>query len=310
MGKCVCVLADGNTGITTLQETPKKTVKSIFVPTFKADGTRNSIALSDFVNGVLPQSFIDDKVQHANVDERWYPTPNQYLITAPAQADDPNTTFGQVQINVETGVKSVLYTLAELEAVFTGKLDALACVPLSEYTVDECGGMEGVHDPSDKTIIYPKPINHRSFGTRYVDAFETNVAQLTIGFQYSNLYKDEERVYMPAATIEESLLLNYEFGGLKDIIPVASGIIATAIEIDANTCFGGPDYIKVLGLEATDFAVTDNGVPVAISTAVEGPDGHYVITFTSTPAATLVLSGTAALLAKGYDLEPVTFVTP
>lgn len=313
---CKCAAGTKNSGITSQQQLSAAVLKDIYVPLYKADGTLNFVDLTaELVNGVLPEQFFKDQVAQVDPKDRWYPTPAEFVTVTPAQADARAVTFpaGNTAI-AGKGIKSVVYQLKSIEPVWGGKISALACDELGTYTVDECGGLEGVVLNQDETKLYPKPINKDSFDVNSIPGDLSPAVELVnIAYQFKFAYKDANRRYIPASAIGADLLSEYRLGGLVDIVPIIADILATGFSFDAATCFGYPEAIKAEGLVSADFALADAaGAPIAITTVTERPaePGVYDFVFGSTPAETITLSRTAAMLIKGFDMADELITTP
>jgi len=270
---------------------------------------------ADVVNGVLPQTFIDGKVQNIDPLERWYPTPGIFVLVAAAQADPQSQTFADQSIAIAAkGVKSVQYQLKEIEPVWGGKIEDLACTKLGTYTVDDCGGLEGVIQNGDETKLYPKPINKASFDVNSIPADLTpQVEVVDIQYQFERTYQDRNRRYIPADAIELDLLTAWENGGLVDINPQISAQLATGFTLLANTYFGYPEPVVVSGLVAADFALAEaDGTPIAITSVTPSATvpGSYVFAIPDHTGETVTLSHAQPMLDKNFDMADQAIVLP
>ena len=313
---CKCAAGVKNSGITSQQQLSAAVLKDVYVPLYKADGTLNFVDLTaELVNGILPEQFFKDQVAQDDPKDRWYPTPSEFVTVTPAQADPRAQTFAAGNIAIAgKGIKSVIYQLKSIEPVWGGKIEALSCDELGTYTVDECGGFEGVVLNADETKLYPKPINKDSFNIDSIPGDLSPAVELVnIAYQFKLTYKDKDRRYIPASAIGADLLSEYRLGGLVDIVPVISLIIATGFTLDAQTCFGYPDPIGAEGLVDADFVLADAaGGPIAITSVTPQvtDSTKYDFLFASTPAETITLSRTAAMLIKGFDMADELITTP
>ena len=237
MSACPCAAGTKNSGVTSKQQVPSAVLKDIYVPLFKADGTKNFIDLTaELVNGILPEQFFLDQVAQDDPLERWYPTPSEFVTVTPAQADPRAQTFADGAIAIAgKGIKSVVYQLPKIEAVWGGKIQDLSCNELGTYTVDECGGIEGVVVAGDETKLYPKPINKDSFDVNNIPGDLSPAVELVnIAYQFKKSYQDRDRRYVNPAAVGTDLLELYSLGGLLDLVPIISAIIAIGI-LDKST---------------------------------------------------------------------------
>lgn len=309
MGFCSCGAGGSNTGVTSKQLVPSVTLRQIFVPKFKKDGSLNSILETDLVNGVLPSAFITAQLDAANAEERWYPTPGVYKNVAPSKGDPISQSFNDNStIILQKGIKRFDALLIKLEPVFISRLNNLACEPLTVYDITQCGNLEGVLS-ADGLQLFGKPVDKDTFLAEYVDATDTEVGNIPVGYEYGKTYNDADRAMLLAAEIEDDLT-DSSFQGLKDIIPTFDTIVATGWNMTAEHIFGEAfNKIRVTGLTDTDFTLVDSGgSPVTITSVTEDvtEDGLYVFLITSTPAETLTLS----FSKTGLSMEDQTIVTP
>ncbi len=314
---CKCAAGVRNSGITSQQQLSAAVLKDIYVPLYKADGTLNFIDLTaELVNGILPEQFFKDQVAQDDPKDRWFPTPAEFVTVTPAQADPRAQTFAAGNIAIAgKGIKSVVYQLKEVEPVWGGKIEALSCDELGTYTVDECGGLEGVVLNGDETKWYPKPINKSSFNIDSIPGDLSPAVELVnISYQFKLTYRDKDRRYIPSTAIGADLLSEYRLGGLVDIVPVIGDILATGWSFDAATCFGFPEAIKAEGLVAADFVLVNNAddTPIVITSADEraAEPGVYDFVIPDSTGLTVKLSRTAAMLIKGFDMADELIVLP
>ena len=316
MSSCKCVVGAKNSGITSKQKVSRAVAKDVYVALFKADGTPNFIDLTaELVNGILPEAFFIAQAAKIDPAERWYPTPASFVTVVPAQADARAQTFADGSIDIAgKGIKSVQYQLNDVEPIWGGKIQDLSCDEIGTYTVDECGGLEGVVQAGEETKLFPKPINNNSFDVNSIPGdLSPAVELINITYQFALSYQDRNRRYLPVDAVGADLLNLWRLGGLVDILPTFTLVTATGFTMDASTCFGYPVALKAIGLLVTMFALADaTGTPVVITTVTEQSlaPGVYDFVFPSTAAQTVVLSRTQAMLDAGFDMANQSIVTP
>ena len=316
MSSCKCVVGAKNSGITSKQKVSRAVAKDVYVALFKANGTPNFIDLTvELVNGILPEAFFIAQAAKIDPAERWYPTPASFVTVVPAQADARAQTFADGSIDIAgKGIKSVQYQLNDVEPIWGGKIQDLSCDEIGTYTVDECGGLEGVVQAGEETKLFPKPINNNSFDVNSIPGdLSPAVELINITYQFALSYQDRNRRYLPVDAVGADLLNLWRLGGLVDILPTFTLVTATGFTMDASTCFGYPVALKAIGLLVTMFALADaTGTPVVITTVTEQSlaPGVYDFVFPSTAAQTVVLSRTQAMLDAGFDMANQSIVTP
>lgn len=309
MSFCSCGTGGSNTGVTSQQLVPSVTLRQIFVPKFKLDGTLNSILLTDLVNGILPSAFISGKLNEANPEDRWYPTPGEYKNVTPSKGDPISQSFNDgSSVIISKGIKRFDAILIKLEPVFIARLNALACNQLTVYDITLCGNLEGVIS-DDGSQLFGKPVDKNTFIAEYVDATDTETGNIPVGYEYSKTYNDAERAMILSESIEDDLL-DSAFTGLDDIIPTFSSITATGWIMIAERIFGEAfSKVRQTGLVIGDFTLVDSGgTPITITTVTEDPleNGKYTFVIPSSPADDLVLS----FSKTGLDMADQTITTP
>lgn len=307
-----CQVFDANTGVTSRQVIASSIVKDIFVHKIASDGTTNSIKKTDFVDGKLTAAFILGKVTEVDPTKRWYVTPKQYASSAFSQDSDRQISYANQQVNTKAkGAISLVNELPDVENYMIGNIEALRSYALGTFQIDDNGSAVGIVKTGVADEFYPKPVNNRSL---IVKAMPTQTdgtgGNLIVSYQFGDLYNQKDDIVITCDSIELNINEQYELGGLVNLVPEVGAISSTTVVLTAWTQAGG-EYgrIKAVGLAAGDFALTNAGAVVAISGVVE-VEGVYTITFTLTAATTLVLSRTAAMTAKFFDMGDVTFVTP
>lgn len=303
---------NGNTGITPNALTYKNTKAIILVPLVANDGTENVIQESDFVDGKLPQSFIDGKLNHANYTKRWYLIKN-FESTPTNERADPITeqTGNSNNRIVDLGIRSLVAT-KQLENMSEQRnYERLQCLDLGVFEVDRCGTLLGIAK-SGANVFKPAPIGKNTFYSRVIRATESTTPQIQIQYEIKQTVSDGDFEIIPDAYITdtEGYLID-EAESLQNVLVDVSNISATGFTANLRLEAGNfNQIIKGIGWQTSDFALVDSsGASVAITSVTETPanSGDYVFVIPSqTPPETLTLSGAVtgdAYTKEGFELQ-------
>lgn len=304
----------GNTGVSDSSLQLKRPSLLVFVRTFADDGTKNVINASDFVNGVLPSSFIEDKINAVDESKRWFVVPD-ILANTNVRADPNTQTFdaGKNTIITSEGLRDFTATQESGNAKYKDNLDKLACKKISFFEIDECGSLGGELSVSNKEVFEPHPIAKRTFYVNLVKAQAGDGQTLSIQFQYSQLSNDGRECIIPDGSIEGNAL---ELEGLLNLIPEYSNVTTTGFTVDLSLEYGGfTSMEKVTGLVAADFTlynVTQDAAVTIDSFTPTSNEGVYDVTFAAQAASDVIelrQASTAGVYdKKGFELcvEQVT----
>ena len=305
---CACATsgANGNTGTSNAALQLKRAECYYLVPKVADDSTKNVILSTDLVNGVLPETFIKEKINNIDPSKRWYPLPQLRSITNERATPETQTFDGgqNSQITAE-GLRTVSTLVLGVNAKYKKNLDKLACLyDLAFFEIDECGAMGGEENAKDETIFEPHPIGDNTFYTNLVKAQGSDGQTLQITFEYDSRSADENECVIPAANIELDLC---EENGLLNAIPTFSATTTTSFTATISLEYGGfQNQRTVPGLVAADFLlfnVTDSAA-VVITTVTENPanSGIYDFTFPLQDSSD-VLQLQQAFTGNKYDKE-------
>lgn len=269
---CDCLAGLSNTGRPGCVSVFSVTSSMILVPLVANDGTKNGIDL----NAALPNW--DDLVNEADASKRWFPLPafeNVELPKADSQFEEANS--GRMAF-LRQGKRSFAGELwaEDSTPTFLGKLQKSRCVDFGIYIVDVNGNLIGSEVDG---FLYPIPVDNPSWDPKFMFATDSTVQKIMLGFDFDRLF-DESTMYM--ITPDEA---GVDFTTLSGLIDVNfTNIVATTatIAFDAKLCYGtAVNKLPFSGALAADFVITNvtTGLPIAIDSLAEGPDGSYVITY-------------------------------
>lgn len=316
---CTCPAGRENLGVLSCASTMKTVKKHIFMAQFANDGTRNSIKLADLVDGVLPDSFVLDKVNESDKSKRWYFTPDKYENVAPSRTDPVTEDFNSGRIEkIQDGVMQFEGFLVGQDSTLASKLASNGCGPTAAFEVGKDGSIRG-EVSADGTELYPLLVNKGSLVSVPVPEVEgSSVAKIQLNFQYDELVNEAKLMILQKAQMATDLL---KVQGLLDgsITVLSSPAITNStvsITLDYTNygSFGVQNAIQGQDVEA-NWELLDGVTPVTISDVndVNGDGTQYDFTFTSTPTTDLTLNyiGTpAASTDQGFDIPSVNFTTP
>ncbi len=302
MGLCNCQSSLSNTGKPGCQLVSDVAKKLILVPLKDQDGNYNEIDIqNDFVNGVLPEAFIEGKLNEADPFARWYPTPDVFENLAGEVADSIVETFdsGRTQ-KIQNGIETFIGLLLGLERTYVGKLEPAACVDFGVYVVTSSGDLEGSLD-STGTKLRPTRVDKGSWDPKWVPATDTASAKIQVTFNFSKIEKDADRRMITADNIGVDLLT---IEGLIDIMGTITPIDNVTYTLETASMFGDvsePDRLE--GLTVADLTQSNGTVSAVVETATPG---IYTVTHDGAPSTTITVS----LSKTGFEMEPVTFDNP
>ncbi len=308
---CACGTGGTNTGQPNCVPTIERTAKLIFVPTFANDGTRNSINKSDFVNDLLPDSFIESKINETDSSKRWYVTPKINAVTD-TRAEPVTFDVDGIAKIIDQGIRTFVGSYYDKlgSPTFAGALNSFSCIDMSYFEISVNGDLVGI-DNGDEML----PISIET-GTLYagvVRGTKTELNSVSLTFAVNELVRDENLIQIAAGMID-STLLNKR--GLIDVVGEALAapvITATTVRIDTTFVYGSfNNLVPFEGLVVADLTAYNNtqsaSITVSSVTPVTGEAGQYdvVLAAGAISADEIQLS----LSKSGFEMNPFTYLIP
>ena len=293
---CKCDVGLGNTGLPNCQPIASVAKKLIVVPTYDDAGAKNGIDLS----ATLDQAYWDAATNNADASQRWFPLTAMENITH-ERGDSVSEEAGSGNLAfIREGVKTFFGEMWKQSPAFLGKLKEARCTDISVFIIDNDGNIIG-SCPTDDGFLYPIQVDKNSWDARTVEATDSTVQKVSLGFNWSDDEKDEN---IRMVTSDEYVGNVLGMKGLLDIVGknAAADSTADTLVISLETIYGSKaSPVKVKGLVVGDFVitnVTDSAVLTPLS-MVEA-NGTYTFTFTDgdIDAAEEV---TVAVSKNGYD---------
>lgn len=320
---CECPSSGQNMGVRSCPTVMGDVKKHIFVPLFKADGTRNSIKLSDFDagTGTLLDSYFIGKFNESNKQDRFFITPSKYENLAPSSTDSATEEAPSGRIhNFNNSVLTFEGDIWEQDSTLAGKIKSHACGLLGVYEVSVSNAIRG-EESADGLELFPMQIESGSLESKSIETVENSAAQrIKLTFQYSQLLNDSRLMTIKGSDIATDLLnVNGLLDGNTTVLSVPAISATTASITLTYNCFNtfGTNGTGVIQGQdnAAYWELLDGVTPVSISTVIDvnGNGTQYDFTFTSTPTTTLTLgyiNVVAVSTDQGFDIANVDFDTP
>ena len=321
MKSCNCKSGASNTGVPFCVDLYQRTKRPIFQSIYDSTGVKNSIKDSDFVGGVLPKTYIDAMINHADPSKRWFVMPEVKNVTW--TQSDPNTEdIDGIAYIVSDGNITGSFDFVSKNASdkFYGILESFKCgtfgmIPVT--TGGELVGIEGVDQ------LYPQPLEQGTMSLTKAINSKTTVNRITVNFMYQEDFPVGDINYIGASSIEAGALDS--INGLQDIVlEEMAGSTGDDLKFSAKLVYGAfSNKLPVEGLLVTEMSIDSGatfsqvfnettGLPVAVTTLVEstidGEEGEYVATVGATITSAQVVR--VDFFKTGYATESITITIP
>jgi len=299
---CGCDIA--NLGYSSCGDLFGLTRKLILVRTTDDDGNLNKISQSDLVNGVLPEAFMDAKLNETE-DKRYYPIGNFNQVSE-VTGDDVLFTddFGAEGVITEGSITFEGYIESAPNTLET-KVKTFSCGDYSGFYVDTKNVMVGVESGED---LLPAKIAKGTLRASWikVSVVNSNLNRLKVNFTLDSSVK-----FGNMNAIEQSCN-EYDMSTIEGLFDATQTVtVNTATELTSSIKTDGGSFCNpamVEGLGFADFTLTNatTGLPVVIGAPAE-VSGVYTLTI---PAQTGGDIGTLAVSKNGFDIgtETITFL--
>lgn len=316
MSFCKCADGQQNLGVLSCPRLLQSVKKHIRIATFNDAGERNSIKLSDLVDGKLTDAYVLGKVTSSDESEKWYLTPKTYENVEPSRTDSTFEDFSSgARVKVDTGVKEFSGIIPMVDSQIAAKLNAGACSSFGVYEIDAAGSIKGELS-ADGTELYPIQVAAGSFEAVEIEAVEGSAVQrISVTFQYAKTVNEGQlRIINTDDILVELLKIN---GALNGALVIDGAATATAFSakfsISGYGYFG--EVIPIEGqTEVSDWEIIDSALNVIVPSSVtESAEGKYDFVIASTPAETLKVKFVgvpSSALDQVYVSDTLSVVTP
>jgi len=290
------MLCNCDTGLFNLQSAdcivkPSIIRKFVFVEYFKSDGTVNGIDL----NSTFGETEIDALLAQTDAKLRWYLSDS--ISNFVTERADPNTeTIDNVNYILSQGTRTMSGDFISSSADLSKKINSNNCVQMGVYLIDDNNGVNGV--VTRDGFLDPIKLEKNAFG-KIVFATEANIFKVSYSSTWGKNVLDGN---------VKTLQTEVDFDSKKGLIDVSGSVTSSAVT-EATAIYaisnGSTSGIPLTGLVAGDFAVynTTTDAIVAVTTAVESPDGTYLLSFTAQTAADVL---TVTATKSGFSISVLT----
>jgi hypothetical protein len=264
--------------------------KFIFVESFKADGSINGIDLTTAFGKTQIQALINQSDNAL----RWHIT-DEASTFATERADPLTETVDNIDRIIAQGPRVMSADFLASGTELESKINGNRCVDMSVYMVDDANGLNGV--VTRDNFFDPIRLERNSFG-KLVFPTEASVFKVSFSTTWQKNVKDGNVKVLPFSSHGTDLLNER---GLVDIKQSgAASVSATTATIRFTNIDGSAQGTAFTGLVAGDFVLTDTTIAgvVAVSSAVENPDGTYLLTFAAQTTGDL---GTITATKTSFD---------
>ncbi|MFZ9893507.1 MAG: hypothetical protein ACO3FO_07000 [Candidatus Nanopelagicaceae bacterium] len=282
--------------------------KFIEVSYFKEDGTINEIDLTDTFN----LAYFTALVNNADETLRWYPLPFVKNMVDERADSDFETFDDKTKIERQVGIRSVKTMITTLgnnagavSPQMVGKINDKKCKVSGLFGITKSKQLVG--EMINDGFLAPIRIDNGSISAKLIKTGSGATTQkIDLSFDWHIDVQDERLRTLEADEMSTDISL---LNGLLDVTATYSEIGQTSFKATLKTQYGSYlNPVLVEGLVAGDMAlynVTDSA-SVAISSAVENPDGTYLISFTSQTVADVLR---LTITKNGYNFDAVTAAT-
>jgi hypothetical protein len=308
---CSCGTGGQNTGQPSCVPKIDRVAKLILVKTFANDGTRNSIKKTDFVTGILPDVFIESKINEADTSKRWYVTPKINAVTD-TRAESVTFDVDGIPKIIDQGVRTFVGSFYDKvgSPKFAGVLNSFSCQDMSYFEVSVNGDIVGMDGGSE---MFPIQIETGTLFAGVVRGTKTELNSVSLTFAVNELERDENLIQVGAAQSEPNMLNKK---GLIDVVgsALASPVItATTVTLDMSFVYGAfNNLVPFEGLLLADLTVfnTTQSASVVVSsvTPVVGESGQYDVVIASGAISADVI--TVSFSKDGFEMSPFTYLIP
>lgn len=317
---CTCGSGGQNTGVPSCVQVIDRDSMLILVQTFANDGTRNSIKKTDFVGGVLPDAFIEAKINELDPSKRWYVTPKINAVTD-VRAEPVTFDVDGIPKIIDQGVRTFLGSFYDKLGApqFAGVINSFACLDMSYFAITVVGAIVGI-DNGDEML--PIDIETGTLFGGVVKRTKTELNAVSITFAVQELVRDENLIQIGPANIAVSMLLKRGLIQITGEALAAPLITATTARLNLDFIYGefpnknpfegalAADLSYDLGVTPATVFNNTQSVSVAVSslTPVVGEPGQYDMVIAGGGLSADVIQ--VALFKAGFELTVFTYIIP
>lgn len=306
MAVCKCNSGARNTG-SDCTSNPSPYAKLIFMNKKKEDGSLNGIDFeAEAVDGVIPASVIEAKLNDANPKDRWYPV-GDFENVEDVRAEIVTQTFNSGNsVKIKDGIRSFTGLLLKKAPSYVGVLESFGCwSDLAVMFVDLDGNLVG--ESLDGNYLQGIKVDNNTLSAVYGKTTDTEVSAINLLFNYAQTVSDENLSMITADGLGIDLK---SISGLLDA-EIAGTATTTSASIEVTVNYGSTinDKLKLTSLELGDFVIlnaTQGGASVTIDSVdlINADQGQYVLNYSSGVATSDELI--IAVTKTGYSVSSLT----
>lgn len=316
---CSCGTGGQNTGQPSCVPQIERVAMLVLVRTFADDGTRNKINASDFVAGVLPDTFVEAKINHADRSKRWFITPKINSVTD-VRSEPITFDVDGIPMQISQGTRTFLgsYYAKLGSPKFAGVLNSFNCQDMSYFEITVDGAILGI---DNGTEMLPIDIESGTIYAGVVRKTKTDPNSVSLTFAVQELVRDENLIQISASNIESNMLLKR---GLIDSTGKALStptITTTTARVKLYYAYGDfPSKLPRKGVVVADLSVdlgvtpstvyntsTSSNVTVTSLTPVVGSDGQYDMVIPVQSSGNVIQ---VAVYKAGFEFTAFTYQIP
>ena len=279
---------------------------SIFFNRYKTDGTFNGIDFeAEAVDGVLPASVIESRINDANPDDRWYPV-GTFENVVDERAENITQTFNSGNsVKIKDGIRSFSALLIKKSPDYAGKLESFACGDIAVMHIDTDGNLIG--ESLDGNFLRGISIDNNTFSAIYAKTTDTEVSAINLSYAYSQTV-DDQNLSLIGANENATDMKNVR-GLLDSVLSYQTTPTITTSVVKAEVIYGMSisDKIVLKSLSLADFSVQNvtqsSSVTIDSVDTTQSSSGVYTISYSSGVSSSDVIEVSAT--ATGYEIKSV-----
>ena len=306
MSVCKCSNGYANTGFDCTVN-GSVIIGSIFFNSIKSDGSPNGLDFDAVaVDGKIPASVIEAKLNDPNPADRWYPVGN-FENVEDLRAENINETFNSGNsVFIKEGLRTFLGLLVKRSPKYKQTLDSFRCqAGLSKLDVDTDGNLIG--QSADQNLLLGIPVDNNTISAQYVRTTDAEVSKIAFGYAYSQAFDDGNISMITADGIGKDMKT---VRGLLDVDMINTVPATQAVIVKLTIGYGSAinDPLVLKSMTATDFTVLNEtqSAPVTLDSVdlVDADKGLYTLKYSSGVVVgdVLRISGTKS----GYQISDLT----
>ena len=302
---CKCDSGAANTGFD-CTNLGGQTRLSFLMNKTKKDGSPNGIDFAaDAVNGVIPASVIEAKINDPIPEDRWFPV-GKFENVEDVRAEIVVQTFNSGNsAKIKDGIRTFSGALIKMAPNYVETLESFGCQKdVAVMHVDLEGSLIG--ESIDGNFLRPIKIDSNTISAILVKTSDSEISYITFSYAYAQTTQDGNLSIITADGFGIDLT---NVRGLLEGKVVLNPVLSDKMTIKASVAYGNVinGGLKVEDLEISDFSIQNvtQAAAVVIDTldSTLSSEGVYVLNYGSgvTASDVLVLTTTKT----GYGFSPV-----